>query len=83
MKPGWWNSENNNLKWEEVEALRDRYGKLYQILRALKRHPTKESINEIIELKNYWESQPALNDDGGLDQIVDLCLEVLPENKVK
>lgn len=82
LKPGWWNGENNDLKWEEVEILRDRYVKLAEILRALKRHPTKECIKDIRGFKNFWISNAALN-DGGLKDIIDLCSELLPEKKNK
>lgn len=71
----WWNG--GGLEWDEVEFLRDRYSKLYQTLQGLKDIKYLGCEKTVSELRTFWRSLPQLEDKRGLDQMSQICDEIL------
>ncbi|RPJ60239.1 MAG: hypothetical protein EHM23_11110 [Acidobacteria bacterium] len=73
LKPGWWNQIND----PEISLLRDRYGKVYEVLYSLNEMKFAGCRETITEFRDFWRSLPQLEDSSGLNQMSQVCDEVL------
>ena len=81
LKQGWWNGQG--LEWEEVRVLRNKYGFILEVfytLRELKDPQCKEAVEAF---RDYWRSQPVLEDPSGLTQMSEACDKVLEALQTK
>jgi hypothetical protein len=72
LKKGWWNGVG--LKWENVDPLRNRYGKALGMVRALQETRFAPCRETVIAFRDHWRSLPQLRE---VDQMEQACDEVL------
>ena len=77
LRQGWWNG--TGLPWAKVQGLRDRYSTLYSALIALARIKYQGDAKVVAELRDFWKSQPQLEDKSGLYQMTKTCDSILRE----
>jgi len=75
LQEGWW----NDFPQLERFRLRDRYGKVFESLAALRKLKFPGCREVVTELRDFWRSQPQLEDKGGLNQMSQECDEILRE----
>ncbi|MBA3765699.1 MAG: hypothetical protein H0W99_01675 [Acidobacteria bacterium] len=79
LQKGWWNGAGF-ASIDEVEPLRDRYGKVYRALIALKPMRYRPCEKIVTEFRDYWRSLSQLDDKSGLDQISEACDSILKDS---
>lgn len=68
LHQGWWNSDPS------IHApLRQHYGKTIQLIVGIREIGYTPAIGTVGQVRDYWRSQPQLNDSTGLDQMVEEC----------
>jgi hypothetical protein len=77
LKKNWWNA-GGGISWDEVEKLRDRYGKTLNIVRGLRELGYADSKGEVREFRDRWKSLPQL---GEVSQMAEECDRLLSELK--
>jgi hypothetical protein len=75
VKEGWWNDSAQLTRHRP----RDRYGKVYESLAALRKLKFPGCREVVTELRDFWRSLPQLEDKGGLNQMSQECDEILRE----
>jgi hypothetical protein len=75
LKRGWW----NEFKDTEPSNLADRYMRLYAALGGLKKLRHEGAYAVVAELRDFWRSWPQLDDPSGLNQMSEVCDEILGE----
>jgi len=78
LEKGWWNGVGFP-SIDDVGPLRNRYGKIYSALVALKELRYRESEMLVTEVRDFWRSLPQLDDKSGLNQISQECDSILKE----
>jgi len=77
---GWWNDTGgllNTESWERLNKLRSRYGILHGGLWALEKQPYPPSRELVTQIRDFWISLPQLDDKSGLNQISQICEQIL------
>ena len=67
-----WNGKG--LEWNEVERLRDRYGKAHATLRSLEEIRFGGCRNAVTKFRDFWSSLPQLAE---ISQLTEVCDRVL------
>jgi len=75
LKKGWW----NNIPQPDTYRLRDRYGKVYAALVALRKLRFAGCKEVVAEFRDFWRSLPQLEDKTGLNQMSQECDEIWSE----
>jgi hypothetical protein len=75
LKKGWWNGSGKT----ETENLRNRYGRVDYALTALRKIKFANCKEIVTEFRDFWRSQPVLEDNSGLDQMSKECDSILAE----
>lgn len=66
LRQGWWNVDAN------IHApLREQYGKTLNLVQGIAEIHYSPAMPRVIELRNFWRSQPQLNDPSGTDQMAE------------
>ncbi|HEY0426447.1 MAG TPA: hypothetical protein VGC76_01450 [Pyrinomonadaceae bacterium] len=74
LKEDWW---NNMEDYDKTENLRNRYSKTLEAIRQLKNLKFAASRKIVTEFRDFWRSQPQLEDKNGLSQMSETCDELL------
>ncbi len=68
LHQGWWNADPT------IHApLRQHYGKTLQLVVGLRQIGFAPALATLVQLRDFWRSQPQLNDSTGLDQMAEEC----------
>lgn len=68
LRQGWWNVDAS------IHApLREHYGKTLNLVQGIAQIHYSPAMPRVIELRNFWRSQPQLNDPSGTNQMVEEC----------
>ena len=68
LRQGWWNAD-----FSIHAPLREEYGKTQQLVVGIGQIRYLPALPIVTQLRDYWRSQPQLNDPSGLDQMVEEC----------
>lgn len=75
LRKDWWNDINN----PQTENYQNRYGKVLEAIYQLQNLKYKKSQKVVTQFRNFWRSQPKLNDKSGLDQMIEECDKLLKQ----
>lgn len=68
LRQGWWNADPS------IHApLREEYGKTLQLVVGIGQIRYSPALASVSQLRNFWRSQPPLNDPSGINQMVEEC----------
>ncbi len=81
LPAGWWNGANGAVPWDNVERLRNRYGRTLETIRGLRQARFAGGKATVTAFRDFWRSLPQLEDKSGLNQMSEECDGLLAELK--
>ena len=77
LEKGWWSGKG--LAWSRCQQLRNRYCKVLHLFYALRKLKFNNAESSVRAFRDYWQSQPKLNEKNGLNQMSQACDDFLKE----
>ena len=75
LKKGWWHDDSCSSKPSV------RYGNLFALLHAFKKHPYPPAGQHITEIRDFFRAQPIFEEDKRITRIPDYCDYLFPPEK--
>ena len=73
LPEGWWEDQNAQRR----KTLREQYSQTFALLRALQKLHVTEAVQTSRQLADLWRSYSQLNDQSGVDRIIEECDQVI------